>query len=123
MRFGTKLDIKFNVKDLLSKIEVNRTKHEEDYNLAVKQYTRELKEELEKKVSDLESGLTVEPNSALVKPVEYLTEYDRALDILNMTTQVEVELDQTVFAQLVRDEWDWKSEFIGSTISYAAKMR
>jgi hypothetical protein len=123
MRYGNSLNLKFNVKDLITKIEVNKNKHEEDYNLAVRQYNRELEEELSEKLELLKDGKKIKPNSSLVQPVQYLSEYNRALDIFNMTTQTEIELDQQTFSQLVRDEWDWSNNFANNTVAYAGKFR
>ncbi|MDB4330441.1 hypothetical protein N9948_01835 [bacterium] len=116
---GNGLNLKFKTKDLISKIKENRTRHHEDYNLAVEQYKEELQAQLKKMLADAIKGDEVPHLVPLEKPEQHLREYDTALDIFEMTSQKEVELDQTTFKQLVRDEWAWKDSFDLKTMGYA----
>jgi len=120
---GSSLNLKFKVKDLIIKLETNRSNHKENYDLALLQYKEELEGELKKMLTDVQEGRDIPHAVPLEKPEEYLKEYDTALDIFKMTSQTEVEIDQKTFTQLVRDEWDWKMDFESKTMGYARARR
>lgn len=121
MRLSTNL--KFNVKELLDKIQTNRAKHNSEYEKALVQYKKELKEELEEKLVKLTENKDIHPHSNLVVPIRFSKDYDKAYDMLDMTSQNEIELDQRTFCQLVRDEWDWQQDFARSTTAYSSKFK
>lgn len=55
-------------------------------------------------------------------PVNHRSHYDRAYAMFELATDVEIELDQAVFSQLVLDEWDWKDDFSHSLSSNSAYL-
>lgn len=120
MRHISLNNLKYKRTELLAKIEQNRKVHEADYAEARAVYKNRLKEELTKRLTDLEMGLDVDAIFNLPKPVQYVREYKRAYEQLSMTTAEEIELDSITFAQLVLDEWSWKSDFENLTKSYQA---
>lgn len=122
MLHGSTLNFKYKTKDLISKLEENRKKHKDTYEVATIQYKKELEDELAAMLKKAKAGISISHLVNLEKPEEYLKEYDTALDILKMTSQKEVDIDQRTFAQLVRDEWDWKTSFLSKTVGYAAKI-
>jgi len=101
----------YKVLDLVKIIKENRTKHEADYKEAKASFRVRLVEDLEKKLADAKSGKGVVLQINLIKPQQYLAEYDRTLKMLELTSQEQVELSSEAFAQLVMDEWDWKQSF------------
>ena len=103
---------------LLEKLEANRKNHKATYDEAKVEYAKQLKADFAGKLLQLEKGEEVNSHCALLKPVQYLADYDRAIAMLKMTTDKEIELDQQSFAQLVLDEWSWKSSFMTNTAVY-----
>jgi hypothetical protein len=115
---GTSLE--YNVKDLIKVIKENREKHKSDYDYAVQLYKEKLVQAFEKHLGEAREGKEVPHDVGLVKPVEYLKDYDRAIKMYEMTSQTTVTLDQNTFSQLVMDEWAWKNNFNTNTFSYVS---
>lgn len=116
-------NLKYKREALLEKITENRDQHERDYKEARALYRTAVREDLAKRLADWERGVEVDNFVHLPKPVQYLRDYDRAIAQLKFTTIDEIELDSVTFAQLVLDEWSWKSEFELNTKSYAGGPR
>lgn len=116
--------VKVKVKDLLLKVKENKEKHKLEYESALDFY----REAAIEKVANLLDKLKKENNEqeflktnlsiSLVKPVQFLSEYDRAIAMLEATTDKIVELDQHQFDSLWLDNWAWKDTFQTSTMSY-----
>jgi len=115
-------EMNYNRNDLVKIIKSNRSKHAEVYALAMKEYRKELKEELEEMLDDLEKGKKVTPVISLVEPVEYLSDYDRAITMFEMTTDEIIKLSSDVFSPLVMDEWNWQHDFAANTLSYTSAV-
>ena len=44
-------------------------------------------------------------------PVSYEQNYTRAISMLELSVDLEIEIEEDVFNQLVLDEWTWKHQF------------
>lgn len=51
-------------------------------------------------------------------PESHMREYDRAIRMVEMSTENEITLDQREFDQYVMDEWSWKQEFLMKSALY-----
>lgn len=51
-------------------------------------------------------------------PISYKDSYNRAIRMLELSVDSVIELEEHVFNRLVLDEWDWKHQFVGATMSY-----
>jgi hypothetical protein len=111
-------DLKFSRMELLEQIKANRDQHNKDYEEATSKYKVLLVQEIESLLKQAKEGKPIEHHIDLVKPVQYLREYDRAIRMLEMTKTEEIELPEVVFAQLVMDEWHWKDNFTANTLRY-----
>ena len=118
MHSNINLSCKFKRMDLVEKLKQNRAKHKSEYDKACKVYSEELVALLEKKLDAAKQGKEVSLIINLRKPVEYLGEYDKALGMLQMTSDTEIVLDPVAYAQLVMDDWEWKSDFFSNTTRY-----
>lgn len=47
----------------------------------------------------------------LPKPQSYVEFYDDAIEMLSVTEEDEIELDQEMFKKLWSDKWSWKEDF------------
>ncbi len=119
------LSLKYNKAVLISKIEMNRAQHFQDYREALLVYHAKLGEELVRKQHQLamapgNSGFPkpVSGNSKLATPEEHIEDYDRLLSMLSLTSQSEIELTEYQYREYVLDEWDWRRSFISNTLSY-----
>lgn len=51
-------------------------------------------------------------------PESYEDSYHRAIRMLELSVDGQIELDEHVFNQLVLDEWNWKASFVAMGASY-----
>ena len=64
--------------------------------------------------------------SELIKipvPRDQTKQYDRVIAMMEDTSQGEVELSGREYAQYMMDDWDWKSDFLASTVAYSETAR
>ena len=113
--------VKLNKKDLLKIVIENRTKHISDYKESVNDYKaaaiKLATEHLElAKTGELSKIARIKAMPAA--PVSYEKEYDRAIRMLELSVEKEIEVEEDVFNQLVLDEWHWKNQFIASASLY-----
>lgn len=97
--------------ELISKITVNLDKHQEEYNQSIidrKAYAIEvLTEQLaESKDGNVPEILTFD------KVPNHSSEYETVIEMLTMSVDEEIEITYEQFKRYVRDEWEWKTEFL-----------
>jgi hypothetical protein len=106
--------VKVNRDDLLIIVRKNLIKHIEDFKEAVSDY-KEVVLKMSKDNLELALAGTLEKideiKSIPRKPESYESSYTRAIRMLEMSVDEEIELEEDIFNQLVLDEWNWKSSF------------
>jgi len=114
--------IKIPSETLLEKLKENRHKHETDYLKAVEGFQEDLLQTLsallkkaKTKVEDVPLFIPLE------KPVSYLKEYDKVIQMLELTEETHVVLSSIEFSHFVLDDWHWKQQFAISTAKYLGK--
>ena len=113
--------VKLNKKDLLKIVIENRSKHIAAYNESVEDYkTAAVKLAAEHvelaKTGELAKIAKIKAMPAA--PTSYEKEYDRAVRMLELSVEKEIEIEEDVFNQLVLDEWAWKHQFVASASLY-----
>lgn len=123
--------------DLLEVLKENREKHYDLYEKALKGYKDKVREELndalerarervDEYLTKVEAGqvldisLYVGPRANLPMPKEHTEDYDRAIKMVEMSVDDTLELTEVEFAELVMDDWGWKSQFIQTSTSYTS---
>ena len=111
-----------NVKrtDLIAKVEENRAKHIEEFDAAFKAWRDEQASKLDAASIKL-SNSPAEFNLlhyALQQPTSHVADYDRALEMLRMSVDDVIAIDNAEFRQLACDEWSWQQSFKAVTTSY-----
>ena len=114
-------DVKVNKEELLVVLRANRIKHVADYEQALIDYKEAVvkvaKDNLKLANSgDLSKIARIRPMFA--PPVNYETSYTRAIRMLEMSVDGVIELEESLFNQLVLDEWAWKQSFATTTQLY-----
>lgn len=100
--------------DLLKVVLENKEKHIAAYNEAVEDY-KAIVIKLAK--ANLKLANTGDLNEIAkirnlpMAPVSYEKEYDRSLRMLELCCEIEINVEETEFNQLVLDEWNWKNSF------------
>lgn len=116
--FSTEKSLTFPKKEVLRRIKENRDKHAEDYEEAMKGFKEALQELLTEKLDMLANGDIPSLDIDLREPFHHLKEYDRMVDMLELTEETEITLTHYDFSKYVRDEWDWKEDFVNISNMY-----
>ena len=110
--------IKVDKEELLGIVKENRKKHKKEFFDSVKAYRVKAADlfnaELQKIVNgeDFKTCL-----NSLQKPEPHIKDYDIMIQMLKMSVDKIIELDQDEFNQLVNDDWMWKNNFRSSYMS------
>jgi len=113
--------VKIDKKKLLTIVRENKEKHIAEYNESVEDYKRAA---VKLANEHLELANTGDLNKiAKIKampgaPVSHEKEYDRAIRMLELSVEKEIEVEEDIFNQLVLDEWAWKHQFVASASLY-----
>lgn len=113
--------VKLNKKDLLKIVLNNKEKHVKDYNESVEDYKAAALKVADEHVLLAKSGelnKIAKIKAMPAAPVSYEKEYDRAIRMLELSVEKEIEIEEDVFNQLVLDEWSWKHQFVASASLY-----
>lgn len=112
-------DITVSKADLIAKIKANRDTHRQQFLDAQVVYRSRVIEELDARLLEARRpGGRIDLGFHLPEPVDYTSEYDQALAMLDWEVGDQVTLDQDVFRQLVLNQWHWARQFAASTQSY-----
>lgn len=108
---------------LLEALRINRAAHEKIFNLAFADFKSEkiriledalLKAQKESVEDSAKSNLCFN----LTKPVNYLSQYDEVIEMMEMSVDENINLDSDSFQAYFKDNWAWKSSFAGSNAKY-----
>lgn len=111
--------IKVNTSDLLEVLQTNREKHLADYKEAVAEYRKlavaeltEMLKQAKSKDGKIKRGITAP------EPQSFVSSYDTAIKMLEMSVDDTMELSQAEFLQYVEDKWSWQQTFASTTMVY-----
>lgn len=110
--------MKFDTMELIQRVTSERAKHRKLFEEAVDRYKEKVLVELEEFARRIKAGEQVRIISSLPVPEEHTEDFDRVLDMLQMTTDKQIELDEAQFDCYVRGRWHWMQSFASNTISY-----
>lgn len=108
----------YPVSKILAIVKKNRAVHEKEYKEALAGYRIKMVAKLRGMLTDAVALKDVIQHIDLARPSSHLTEYDRAVQMFTLTNQKKVTLDSATFAQLIMDEWSWKSQFTTTNARY-----
>src|SRR5262249_5206495 len=111
--------MKFDKSKLLEILKENRTAHRKIFEEACEGFKAKAISLLEEKLAMAKNGSRLAVYVSLPQPVDQTKEYDRAIRMLELTTEDIVSLDESDFAQYVMDDWAWKQQFLTSNSSYS----
>ena len=114
-----------NVKrtELIYKVEENRAKHIAEFDKAFAAWRKEQAAKISVAIIQLDNAPVDFNlyNYALQQPTSHVAEYDRALEMLHMSVDDVIAIDNAEFRQLACDEWQWQQNFKAITASYIGK--
>ncbi len=113
--------VKIKRNELLEIVRQNKEKHIKEFNEAVEDFKRAVIKISEENLALANSGDLKEIakiKSVPQKPISYESSYTRAIRMLELSVETEIELELHDFDQLVQDEWQWKQSFTTSNSTY-----
>ena len=102
-------EVKVKRTELLKRVRENRKAHRDLFLKAQEGYREQVILELDRMLAEAKANKPIRRAIALPEPQDHTAEYDRAIDMLEMSVDKEITLDFQSFDQLVRDNWNWKS--------------
>lgn len=110
--------VRIRRKDLLDKLTANRDGHRSVFEEAIDGYHKAVIDALEEALEDAKAGKQYRPQIFLPEPADHTPDYDRAIAMLEMSLDEELELTAGEFAQYALDDWGWKRDFMATTSNY-----
>lgn len=105
---------------LAAAIQENRAKHRAIFLEAVEGYRSAQMREMEKGITRLKAGKSLDGFRYLPVPQDHTRDYDRVLRMLEMHAQPTIDVSQEDFAKYVMDDWQWRREFLNTSANYSA---
>jgi hypothetical protein len=106
---------------LLERLQVNREQHRRVFEEAMEGFRRRLEEELERRLADVRAGRRVELYIHLEPPEDHTKDYDTVIEMVEWCTQDLIVLSRQDFRAFVRDDWQWKRDWVENTTAYTAQ--
>lgn len=110
--------IKVSKAKLINIITANRQKHREQFDLAFEGYRKECIRIMEQNLDLLKSGKRVQVSFLERAPQDHTEDYDRVIQMLEMSVDEHVEIEQQEFSNYVQDDWDWRRSWSASNSKY-----
>ncbi len=113
--------VKVKRTELLTRIKNNRDAHRELFLKAQEGYREAMIEELDRMLKDAKEGRAIRRSVSMMEPQDHTKDYDRVIDMLEMSQDEIVEIQEHEFDQYVRDNWSWKALADTTNAMYAAR--
>jgi hypothetical protein len=113
--------VKVKKTELLAAVKANREQHRAIFLEAVDGYRTESLRLLEEKIATITNSKRPTAISiSLYMPEDHTKDYDNAIAMIEMSVDEELEIDEAGFNQLVRDDWQWKRQWLFSNQTYSS---
>jgi hypothetical protein len=99
---------------LLKTLRANREQHRTIFEEAVEGYRAEAVKQLTDHLQRVKSGKPKRVQIYIPEPGDHTRDYDVAIEMIEMSIGNTIELDETSFRSFVKDDWDWKRQFLTS---------
>lgn len=106
---------------LVAILKENRKKHEDAYTSALAAYRAAAIQELKNNLATAQSNGPIVRRLEACEPQTFVKDYNRAIGMLELCTDDEIELSEHDYSQFVEDQWGWSGQFATTTMSYNAK--
>ena len=116
--------ITVNKNILLAKIKENLELYKSDYSETLQDYHLAIKKHLEKAIASVNEG---NYSSDIIyfrinAPVDYTEKYQTVIDMLEYSTNEEIELDSPSFKAYIKNQWDWTDSFKAYSTSLKGQL-
>lgn len=110
------------VKNVLTALRENYERHKAEYAEAYEGYKRQAKTLLEERIQDVEQSCPDSDQADLRfdlrPPEDHRDDYERAIGMLEMTTETETRITATQYAAFIQDKWSWQQDWKFSNRQY-----
>lgn len=116
--------VKLNKADLHSKVIENLETHKADVDEALKLRREAISKAFNKQLKEMEFDIEFQPKDhfSFPMPKDHSSDYEKAIRMIEMTTDEVIELNESQFDKLVMDNWGWKSDLIATSSVYGKKI-
>lgn len=111
--------MKFPKDQIIQTVRQNREAHRAIFEEALEGYRDKVVESLNAHLERIKRGEVLAISVHYPQPEDHTRDYDRLLEMLKLTTDGDVELSETQFAQYMQDDWTWKRQFITTNAAYS----
>lgn len=110
--------IRVEKKELLETIQSNMEKHVSDYEETERGFKKHYKSTLAEMINRFDETGKIETFLTFDQPQSHEEDYQSIIDMLQMSVDDEVEITYEQFQRYVRDNWEWKKDFIALSAQY-----
>jgi len=113
------MELTFKRIDILEELKANREEHIQIVQEAQTGFRVKWTAMLEEALTSSKAGMNVKPSLHLQVPESHVDDFDRAIQMFEMTTDDDVTLEEVDFQMYVRNQWRWHSQFLLSNSHYS----
>lgn len=113
--------LKYKRLEILKILQENLVKHKAEFEAAMVVFKARLIGDMERLVVKIRAGAFTEDGVKLKRPISFESSYARAIRMLDLSIEEDIELDGETFGKYVMDEWEWGSQFEVATKMYNSK--
>ena len=113
-------EVRIEKSELLEILKKNREAHRAIFEAALAGYRKKAIQLLDKALKDAKEGRKINTWIQLQEPVDQTKDYDRAIRMIGMSVDENIEIGETDFANYVLDDWQWKQQFLTTNAMYTS---
>lgn len=115
-------DIRVRKAELLQRLRENRDAHRAEFLKAQENFRIRVISVLDQMLEEARSGKPIRTSLGLLSPQDHTADYNNAIEMLDMSVEPDILLDEQSFRWFVRNEWSWheRADFLNKT--YASGM-
>lgn len=111
-------EVRVSTETLKGRVAANREFHQKQFLIAREGWVKEVIQVMKADIADLESGERRKLTVPDPLPEDHTVDYDRVLEMLEMSVDEHQTMDIPTFRQYVLDDWSWKGHWVASTSKY-----
>jgi hypothetical protein len=113
------LEVEIPKQDLLTKLRENRARHGQLFKDATDGFLKHARIEFETRLALVQKGSVKNLSVSLQPPMDHTSEYDTAIQMVEMHIGDTMKLSSSEFRTLVQDEWDWLGRWLHSNRQFS----
>lgn len=121
---GNERKIKVYKPELLDKLQAGLAKHRAEYEKAKANHIHAVRTFLAEALERAKAGDVSDVNvpHELQRPGNFSKDFERAICMIEMSVEGQIEIDENTFKQWVMGEWSWAGNFEASTMAIGSYL-